>query len=859
MPDFASLGIKVSTDGVASGAAELDQLAVSAERAEGAAQGVGPAYSVASQQMQASAAAARTSAAGFAVQANQMRMAGLSAGQYSMAMRLLPMQITDIVTGLASGQPAFMVAIQQGGQLRDSFGGFGNTLRALGSLITPARLAIGGLVGAGVLLAKAFFDGQKEAYELNRAIVLSGNSIGITRERVYELAEAIDEVIGTQRSAVQTLGQLITAGVGGENIQQFATVVQQLARAGQPAEETIKILSELGRAPVEAALKYNRTLNFLTAAQLEHLQALERDNRMLEAGATAQTAYTNAMSERVDVIDNELGLLQRVGRATGDIFSWMWDQILNIGRPESLRDQLAQAEAELRRLDNYAARFPSSSRATNPNLDKDREALATRIDLLKQELKALDDAAAADANRRKELEATLVAQENSRRLLERGRILETALASSRAADIQRELENSLSQYSAYEAQLEAERDAGLISITRYYEERRRILQGNTEAERKALDAEIRLLQTQRARIEEETQHQLATAKEGEQYKIRAEASARLVEIQTRIKNLQAEITRLMREREAQGTVLERKETAENKRIEDSIKDAEEAQRSYLRTLEQRYQRELDGFGQGERRRRFDAGRSDIDDRYEQQRLQLQRDRRRAQTQEERDRIDAELAIINDYHRQALDKYENYYRDLSELEGSFGLGAREALSNYLDSARNVAEQGEQLFTNAFQGMENALTGFVTSGKSGFKDFAESVIADLLRIQLRAAVLRIFGSALGAADGSGPASVQGAAAASGGNFAGPRAKGGPVDPGNSYLVGERGPELIIPRQPGMVIPNHRLGGTSVTINQVLHAAPGTDVAQFQAMLQQSKAEITGEILEGLSRGRYAGVTA
>src|SRR5690606_9177836 len=68
--------------------------------------------------------------------------------------------------------------------------------------------------------------------------------------------------------------------------------------------------------------------------------------------------------------------------------------------------------------------------------------------------------------------------------------------------------------------------------------------------------------------------------------------------------------------------------------------------------------------------------------------------------------------------------------------------------YLDSARNVAEQSEQLFTNAFNGMEGALTGFVMNGKSGFRDFAESVIADLLRIQLRAAVLQIFGSALGA---------------------------------------------------------------------------------------------------------------
>lgn len=50
----------------------------------------------------------------------------VSAGQYRNAMRYLPMQMTDIVTSLASGMPVYMVAIQQGGQLRDSFGGVGN-------------------------------------------------------------------------------------------------------------------------------------------------------------------------------------------------------------------------------------------------------------------------------------------------------------------------------------------------------------------------------------------------------------------------------------------------------------------------------------------------------------------------------------------------------------------------------------------------------------------------------------------------------------------------------------------------------------------------------------------------------------
>ncbi|MGT3185611.1 phage tail length tape measure family protein, partial [Yersinia enterocolitica] len=55
----------------------------------------------------------------------------ISAGQYRQAMRMLPAQITDITTSLVSGMPIWMVAIQQGGQIKDSFGGIGNAAKAM--------------------------------------------------------------------------------------------------------------------------------------------------------------------------------------------------------------------------------------------------------------------------------------------------------------------------------------------------------------------------------------------------------------------------------------------------------------------------------------------------------------------------------------------------------------------------------------------------------------------------------------------------------------------------------------------------------------------------------------------------------
>ena len=53
-------------------------------------------------------------------------------------------QLTDIVTGLAGGQNPFLIMVQQGGQLKDMFGGIGPMFKALANVFTPLRLGVGG-------------------------------------------------------------------------------------------------------------------------------------------------------------------------------------------------------------------------------------------------------------------------------------------------------------------------------------------------------------------------------------------------------------------------------------------------------------------------------------------------------------------------------------------------------------------------------------------------------------------------------------------------------------------------------------------------------------------------------------------
>lgn len=75
----------------------------------------------------------------------------------------------------------------------------------------------------------------------------------------------------------------------------------------------------------------------------------------------------------------------------------------------------------------------------------------------------------------------------------------------------------------------------------------------------------------------------------------------------------------------------------------------------------------------------------------------------------------------------------------KLNDAVGAGASDAYEKYRISAEDTYSQIESLTTKAFQGMEDALVTFATTGKLSFKDLANSIISDLIRIQIRQALV------------------------------------------------------------------------------------------------------------------------
>ncbi|EOO2969958.1 phage tail length tape measure family protein, partial [Escherichia coli] len=149
-------------------------------------------------------------------QALAAQKAGISVGQYKAAMRMLPAQFTDVATQLAGGQSPWLILLQQGGQVKDSFGGMIPMFRGLAGAITLPMVGATSLAVATGALAYAWYQGNSTLSDFNKTLVLSGNQSGLTADRMLVLSRAGQAAGLTFNQTSESLSALVKAGVSGE-------------------------------------------------------------------------------------------------------------------------------------------------------------------------------------------------------------------------------------------------------------------------------------------------------------------------------------------------------------------------------------------------------------------------------------------------------------------------------------------------------------------------------------------------------------------------------------------------------------------------------------------------------------------
>ncbi|QCI13354.1 phage tail tape measure protein [Pseudomonas putida] len=201
-------------------------------------------------------------------------------------------------------------------------------------------------------------------------------------------------------------------------------------------------------------------------------------------------------------------------------------------------------------------------------------------------------------------------------------------------------------------------------------------------------------------------------------------------------------------------------------------------------------------------------------------LALREELATASTAKQRQELEQQIALRQEYGAKLVQVQEDTFTKIDAAQSDWTNGASAAMQNYLDSAADVAGQTQELFSNAFSNLEDGVVQFVKTGKFEFKDFADSIIEDLIRIQVRQAAAGFLSSAFGFLGGGSSALGQGTMSGfSEGSFVA-NAKGGVYDSpslsaysGGVYdspqmfafakgagIFAEAGPEAILPLHRG-----------------------------------------------------------
>ncbi|MCM4481592.1 phage tail tape measure protein [Escherichia coli] len=650
-------------------------------------------------------------------QALAAQKAGISVGQYKAAMRTLPAQFTDIATQLAGGQNPWLILLQQGGQVKDSFGGMIPMFRGLAGAITLPMVGVTSLAVATGALAYAWYQGDSTLSAFNKTLVLSGNQSGLTADRMLTLSRAGQAAGLTFNQASESLAALVNAGVrGGE---QFDAINQSVARfasaSGVEVDKVAEAFGKLTTDPTSGLMAMARQFRNVTAEQIAYVAQLQRSGDEAGALQAANDIATKGFDEQTRRLKENMGTLETWADKTGKAFKSMWDAILDIGRPESSADMLASAQKAFDEADKkwqwYQSRSQrrgktASFRANLQGAWNDREnarlglaAATLQSDMEKAGELAARDRAERDASQLKytgeaqkayerlltPLEKYTARQEELNKALKDGKILQADYNTLMAA-----------AKKDYESTLKKPKSSGVkVSAGERQEDQ-------AHAALLALETELRTLEKHSGANEKISQQRRDLWKAENQYAVLKEAATK----------------RQLSEQE-KSLLTHEKETLEYKRQLAELGDKVE------------HQKRLNELAQRE---------------SEEQRL--------------RDVYGDNPAAL----AKATSALKNTWSAEEQLRGSWMAGLKSGWGEWAESATDSFSQVKSAATQTFDGIAQNMAGMLTGSEQNWRGFTRSVLSMLTEIFLKQAMVGIvgsIGSAMGGAFGGGASASTGTA--------------------------------------------------------------------------------------------------
>ena len=681
---------------------------------------------------------------GLSRQALAAQKAGISVGQYKAAMRTLPAQFTDIATQLAGGQNPWLILLQQGGQVKDSFGGMIPMFRGLAGAITLPMVGVTSLAVATGALAYAWYQGDATLSEFNKTLVLSGNQAGLTADRMLTLSRAGQAAGLTFNQARESLAALVNAGVrGGE---QFDAINQSVARfasaSGVEVDKVAEAFGKLTTDPRSGLMAMARQFRNVTAEQIAYVAQLQRSGDEAGALQAANDIATKGFDEQTRRLKENMGTLETWADKTGKAFKSMWDAILDIGRPEFSADMLASAQKAFDEADKkwqwYQSRSQrrgktSSFRANLQGAWDDREnaRLGLAAATLQSDMEKAGELAARDRAEREssQLKYTGEAQKAYERLL-------TPLEKYTAR--QEELNKALKDGKI----LQADYNTLMASAKKDYESTQKKPSGvkvsagerqedQAHAALLALETELRTLEKHSGANEKISQQRRDLWKAENQYVVLKEAATK----------------RQLSEQE-KSLLAHEKETLEYKRQLAELGDKIEHQKRLNELAQQAARFEQQ---QSAKQAAISAKARGLTDR------QAQRESEEQRLREVYGDNPAALA-------KATSALKNTWSAEEQLRGSWMAGMKSGWGEWAESATDSFSQVKNAATQTFDGIAQNMAAMLTGSEQNWRGFTRSVLSMLTEIFLKQAMVGIvgsIGSAIGGAFGGGASASGGTA--------------------------------------------------------------------------------------------------
>lgn len=327
----------------------------------------------------------------------------VSAGQIAAATRGLPAQFTDIATQLAGGQNPFLVLLQQGGQIKDQFGGIGNAVKGIGAAISPVGVVIGSVVaGLGTMIA-AFVQGSNESARLRDTLLLTGNAAGLTASRMDKLAESVSAAtLQTVAGSREILTSLAATGQTSERV--FEGQAKVIARisdlSGKAGKDIASSFAGQLDGPVKFAAKLNEAYNFLSVAQFKRIQQLAAEGKVAEAVSLTNDTLLAALDKQ----RQNLGTLESVWKGVGRAASSAWDFMLGLGREQSTIAKIEGLRSQIGSiLKSAGGAEPAAGTFSSGRINALRQQIQLLAEQAKQESSAASKASEDAATNRKKI------------------------------------------------------------------------------------------------------------------------------------------------------------------------------------------------------------------------------------------------------------------------------------------------------------------------------------------------------------------------------------------------------------------------------------------------------------------------